>query len=313
MQINSGTYPLISVALCTYNGALYLAEQLDTIINQTYANLEIVITDDASTDDTINIINSFLQKDSRINLYRNEKNLGYNKNFEKAFCLCRGDFIAIADQDDVWESHKIECMMNAWPRDSSFIYSLSGSFTKSDFESRKSPPDVLHGDVANVHKLVFNSPVHGHACMFKKDFLPLCMPFPVDIYYDWWMSMHAVANGNIGFIPQILTWHRFHESNHSPHIISIKDKAVNNEKRREQMIYVIEAICAKGVIKQADKESLLQYVAILKKMDGKTFSWPMFRYILKNRKLVFYYKKQKPLIILSYIKHAFRMGYKGVL
>lgn len=313
MQINSGTYPLVSVAICTYNGALYLTEQLNTIIDQTYPNLEIVIADDASTDDTINIIKRFLQRDSRIKLYCNEKNLGYNKNFEKVFSLCQGDFIAIADQDDVWESHKIEYMMNAWPEDSSFIYSLSGTFTNSDFDRRKSPPPVLYDDVDNVHKLVFNSPVHGHACMFKKDLLPLCMPFPTDIYYDWWMSMHAAATGTIGFIPQVLTWHRFHESNHSPHIISIKDKEVNHAKRREQIINVIETICSKGVIKEADKESLLQYVSILKKMDGKRFSWPMFRYVFKNRKLVFYYKKQKPLIMLSYIKHAFRMGYKGFL
>ena len=123
MPLKDNTYPLVSVALCTYNGAAYLPEQLETIINQSYVNLEIVISDDGSTDNTTRIIKEFQQKDHRIKFFQNETNLGYNKNFEKVFSLCLGDYIAIADQDDIWEVNKIECMMKAWPKGASFIYS----------------------------------------------------------------------------------------------------------------------------------------------------------------------------------------------
>jgi len=313
MQLNDNTSPLVSVAMCTYNGAAYLTAQLETILNQTYLNLEIVIVDDGSTDNTVEIVKEMQVNDPRIHFFQNEKNLGYNKNFEKAFPLCRGNFIAIADQDDIWEVNKIEYIMKAWPDGSLFIYSLSGNFRDNDFANRKPAPDVVYANIADVHKLVFNSPVHGHACMFKKELLPLCNPFPDDIYYDWWMSMHAAAMGFIGCIPKTLTWHRVHESNSSRNIMSIKNKAQRNKDLRKQSIHFIESFCNRNLLKQQQKASLLKYASLLKNLDGKSFSPAMFSYVFSNRKLVFHYKKKKLFITLSYLKHAFRMGYSGLL
>ena len=75
--------PLVSIALCTYNGAENLAQQLDTLVNQTYRNLEIVVVDDCSTDDTYAILQDYSSKDDRFRLYTNEANLGFLKNFER--------------------------------------------------------------------------------------------------------------------------------------------------------------------------------------------------------------------------------------
>jgi len=313
MPLKDNTYPLVSVALCTYNGAAYLPEQLETIINQSYVNLEIVISDDGSTDNTTRIIKEFQQKDHRIKFFQNETNLGYNKNFEKVFSLCLGDYIAIADHDDIWEVNKIECMMKAWPKGASFIYSLSGNFTNKDFANRKLAPDVVYTGIDDVHKLVFNSPVHGHASMFKKELLALCVPFPNDIYYDWWMSMHAAATGYVGCIPKTLTWHRVHENNSSRQIMSIKNKSQRSEELRQQSVYFIETFCSRGLLKEQEKVSLLRYADLLKKLDGKTFSLAMFNYVFTNRELVFHYKKQKLFIAFSYLKHAYRMAYSGLL
>src|SRR5690349_6792955 len=101
------TPPLVSVVLCTYNGEKYIAEQLDSVCSQTYRNLEIIVCDDASADNTLSLLNSYAAKDHRIKLFRNEKNIGYNKNFEKAIGLAGADWIAISDQDDLWELTKI--------------------------------------------------------------------------------------------------------------------------------------------------------------------------------------------------------------
>jgi glycosyltransferase involved in cell wall biosynthesis len=313
MQLHNDTAPLVSVAMCTFNGAAYLKAQLETIINQTYVNLEIVITDDGSTDNTIQIIKQMQNIDPRIKFIQNEKNLGYNKNFEKAFSLCQGDFIAIADQDDIWELNKVEYMMKAWPQGSLFIYSLSGNFSSNDFANRKPAPDVIYTHIDDVHKLVFNSPVHGHACMFKKELLPLCMPFPDDIYYDWWMSMHAASTGFIGCIAQTLTWHRAHDSNSSRQIMSVKNKMQRNEELRLQSVYFIERFCKRNLLKEQQQASLLKYAGLLKTLDGKSFSRAMFSYIFLNRKLIFHYKKQKLFTTLSYLKRAYRMGYSGLL
>jgi len=288
MQTGPYSLPLVSVALCTYNGAAYLGAQLESIIQQSWTNLEILISDDGSTDDTIAIIKEFQQRDQRIKWFRNEINLGYNKNFEKVFSLCNADYISIADQDDIWETNKIEYMMNNWPEVSSFVYSLSGSFNNNDLSGRKPAPDVVYTAIDDVHKLVFNSPVHGHACMFKKDFLALCLPFPADIYYDWWMSMHAAATGLVGCIPKTLTWHRVHDSNSSRKIMVISDKGERNEELRKQSAWFIECFCNRGLLKAEENASLLKYAALLKQMDGHSFSLPMFRYVFKNRKRVFH-------------------------
>ena len=85
---------LISIAMCTYNGERFLNEQISSILEQTYRNFELVIVDDNSKDNTINIIKEYQSKDNRIKLFQNNKNIGFLKNFEKAISLCRGDFIA---------------------------------------------------------------------------------------------------------------------------------------------------------------------------------------------------------------------------
>ena len=74
--------PLVSIALCTYNGERYLARQLDTLIEQDYPNLEIIITDDVSSDGTLEILKQYREKDSRIQFHQNAENLGFIKNFE---------------------------------------------------------------------------------------------------------------------------------------------------------------------------------------------------------------------------------------
>src|SRR6185503_10566774 len=131
--------PLVSVVMCTYNGEKFLREQIDSILAQTWLNIELVIVDDVSSDNTVKIIEDFSRKDKRIRYVVNPVNVGYNKNFEKAFGLAQGNYIAPSDQDDIWDPKKIEIMMNAWPADSLFIYSLSGDF-ENDFQSRRPAP-----------------------------------------------------------------------------------------------------------------------------------------------------------------------------
>lgn len=305
--------PLVSIALCTYNGEKYLQQQIDSLLKQTWLNIEVITVDDASTDSTKLILEQNAQTDSRFKFFINDKNIGYNKNFEKAISLCNGSYIAISDQDDIWEANKIETIMKLWPAGAAFVYSLSGNFTGNNFEGRTAVLNVVYTAVSDVHKLVFNSPVHGHACMFKKDLTAVCLPFPVDIFYDWWMSMHAAATGTIGCIPFTLTWHRVHENNSSRDITGIEDTKERNKQLRQQCARFIETFCSRNILNTAQKNSLLQYAAILKTMDGKKFSWPMFSYVMKNRELIFHYKKAKPFIFISYLKHAYKMGYKGLL
>lgn len=102
---------MISIALAAYNGEKYIREQLDSILAQDYNNWELVICDDNSTDSTVGIINEYLERNNRVRLIRNEQNLVFVKNFEKAIKLCRGEYIALSDQDDIWTSDHLSKLL----------------------------------------------------------------------------------------------------------------------------------------------------------------------------------------------------------
>jgi glycosyltransferase involved in cell wall biosynthesis len=98
---------LVSIALATYNGERFLRKQLDSLIDQTYSRLEIVISDDGSKDATHGILREYAQKDSRVTWDINPHPDGFKKNFERAIGRCTGQIIFLCDQDDVWHKDKI--------------------------------------------------------------------------------------------------------------------------------------------------------------------------------------------------------------
>ena len=99
--------PKIEILMATYNGEKYIEEQIDSIINQTYTNWELLIRDDKSKDNTASIIEEYEKKDSRIKLLRDEKgNLGFVKNFEELLKNSQKDFIMFSDQDDIGNQTK---------------------------------------------------------------------------------------------------------------------------------------------------------------------------------------------------------------
>lgn len=100
---------MVSVAMCTYNGEIYIEKQLSSILNQTLPVDEIVICDDGSSDDTIAVIQQISSETPGIiKLKQNEKRLGVYANFMNALSLCRGDIIFLSDQDDIWYKDKVE-------------------------------------------------------------------------------------------------------------------------------------------------------------------------------------------------------------
>ena len=102
----------VAVLISTYNGEKYLKEQLNSIFNQTYSNIEIVIRDDGSSDGTIDLIKEYQQKYSNITLEKGN-NVGFIKSFFALLNLANADYYAYCDQDDVWLENKIELAVNA--------------------------------------------------------------------------------------------------------------------------------------------------------------------------------------------------------
>lgn len=101
----------VSVAMCTYNGAKYIREQIDSILGQTVQDIELIVCDDCSSDETLSVLHEYANHDPRIRIYQNEQNLGYKQNFAKALSLCTGEYIALSDQDDIWMPDHIEVLL----------------------------------------------------------------------------------------------------------------------------------------------------------------------------------------------------------
>ena len=163
---------LISIAMCTYNGERFVKEQIDSIIAQSYTKFELIVVDDCSKDNTINIIKDYQSKDDRIKLFQNENNLGFVKNFEKAISLCSGDYIALADQDDIWKKDKIEVFIKNIG-DNLLIYSdaiLIDQYSKEIGKELIRPNGNLVEGKCNKAFIFYNC-VSGNTLMFKKELI----------------------------------------------------------------------------------------------------------------------------------------------
>jgi len=102
--------PKISICVPTYNGGKYLRECIDNILSQTFGDFEVVIIDDDSMDDTVDIVNSYAAVDGRIRLYQNAKNLGLVENWNRCFDLAQGEWIKFVFQDDKVDPQCLEIL-----------------------------------------------------------------------------------------------------------------------------------------------------------------------------------------------------------
>ena len=210
----------IDILLATYNGEKYIKEQLDSLLNQTYRNIRIVISDDASSDKTVSIINEYQQVDDRIELYINSKNMGFEKNFERLCSLAKSDICVLCDQDDVWKKEKIEklymfmkekkavlvyCDMIVADETLKTIYPSFHKYIKREKQCLK-----YH----DFNLLKVENAVSGCSMMVKTEVLKSSIPFPSGvIVYDWWIALVSSQFGKIYYYNEPLQFYRQHSNN----------------------------------------------------------------------------------------------------
>jgi len=207
--------PLVSIVLGTYNGERFLKEQLDSILNQTYPNTEIVISDDASTDGTRSILEDYAAKDSRIRVFFSDKNAGLLRNYEKAVQLTQGALIAFADQDDVWAPDKIKKLLSHLGN-AMLVYCNSEYIDTDGKSMNRKLTDYRHPfNGRNLFILDEDSGIWiaGHALLFRRELLNMALPFTPYIFHDTWVAYIAMLKGAIKFIPDVLVYYRQHGQN----------------------------------------------------------------------------------------------------
>lgn len=238
MDSASKAQPLVTVLVATYNGVAFLEQQLDSIIEQSYTNLEIIIQDDASSDETCKIIKRYASRDSRIRFFQNKENLGIIQNFYDLIDKATGEYIAIADQDDIWKLEKIECLLNHIGN-YSLIYTDSQLIDQSGNQIGKSLLKAI-GHAPKSGKGLINlftkNTVSGHACLFKKSIVPVVLqnchaPYVENVMYDQLIAVVASLINGVTYYESPLTLHRIHGANNQNGSIN-KKSHLKLKKRR---------------------------------------------------------------------------------
>jgi glycosyltransferase involved in cell wall biosynthesis len=242
----------ISIAMCTYNGEKFIKEQLDSFLSQTRLPDELIICDDRSNDNTIQIINEFMKRAPfKVELQINEKQLGSTKNFEKAILLCHGDIIFLADQDDVWDKNKLYLMEKKFIEDDKVamvftdaamvnqdLQSLGNTLWESILFTPKA--QKLFPDNA-FHVFIRENVVTGATMAFRSRYNDLMMPFSENWIHDAWMALILAASKDlkIEIIDKPLIMYRQHSNNQLGAVKrnlkqKISDAKTKNNKKNSQ-------------------------------------------------------------------------------
>lgn len=224
--------PTISVALCTHNGAAYIEEQLRSIFDQSICPSEIVISDDASVDGCMDVVERVIGSwreehadvDIDVRQIQNEAALGVTANFEQALAACRGDLIALSDQDDVWMPDRLERMRREFEHkpdllllhsDARLVATDGSPLGLTLFQAL----DISAVECSSVQKglaldvFLRRNIVTGATVMVRRELIELARPFPAPWLHDEWLAMVAATVGRVDLLSETLTDYRQHGSN----------------------------------------------------------------------------------------------------
>ena len=217
---------MISVCMATYNGARFIKQQIDSILPQLGADDELIISDDGSTDGTLEIIASY--SDSRIKVLHHQKNPAFAKvkysrnfyyateNFENALNHAHGDYIFLSDQDDVWMPNKVERMMSALQNSDGVLCNnivIDSDRNELNFFWGKKPFKK------SVFRNLGRTPFLGCCLAFGRNALSYLLPFPRNLLcHDLWIGCLCAQRNQLTYISEPLHKYRVHENNVSPSV-----------------------------------------------------------------------------------------------
>lgn len=207
-----------AVVMSTYNGERYITEQLESIYRQTVSVDEVIISDDCSTDGTPNIVRDYI-KSHNLNAWHfsvNKNNVGWKKNFFRLIDECDADVIFLADQDDIWNIHKIE-IMSSYFKDNNIELLFCGvdkeKNIKTSFDYSISKKSCIHKQNFS-EKYLWGIPTFGCCFAFRKTFFEKIKPFHSEILpHDAFLYRNAILNETCYRLNQKLIIHRLHDNN----------------------------------------------------------------------------------------------------
>jgi len=266
--------------MATYNGAQYIEQQLDSILNQTYPNIHLIIADDVSTDDTFAILKRYESKYPNITISRNATRLGYVKNFEQLIANTEGRYFALSDQDDIWDLNKITLSIQAliekekaFPEKAIMVHSdlqivdPDGADLHSSYFKFRGYHFHKLNDVAGM---ISRCGVMGNTIVFNECLKSKILPFdPHVVHHDYWIAVINELTGIRISLKEPLVQYRVHANNASDKIkLFAKNKNNDINKllpyRDNNRYEVLKAIFNRFELDVSNKKTILIFMKYLR-------------------------------------------------
>lgn len=256
---------MISIITASYNYEKYINETIESILNQTYTDWELIIIDDCSTDNSCNIIASY--KDPRIKLLKNEKNLGLKQTLLKGINEAKGDYVAFLESDDLWNKNYLSEKINVIKNnpETALIFNdveLFGDEIKikrvrkvfennNKFLSNFTYPKNLFKYINVQNRLLTFSCVMIKKTALKEEFFNT----PCDKLLDWWLYIHLAFENDFYYIPLPLTKWRIHSNSYisgkksRPYLINLEAYLDIYKTRKSDMkllVFIIKTFILSG-------------------------------------------------------------------
>ena len=211
-----------TIIISSYNGEKYITEQINSILNQTYINWELIIADDKSNDNTMNILENFCKKNSKITFYRNKNKLGPTESFFNLLHKSKGKYTIFCDQDDIWIPDKLLTLKNHINKENIIFGFHNARYLINNAEISKKlklkDADIIYSSKPKLKfiNLIFSNQVIGCLSFGETSTLQrLIKTTPLKhskIYLDYWIALNISLTSEIFYINEILSLYRRHSS-----------------------------------------------------------------------------------------------------
>ena len=317
----------VDILLATYNGEKYIKEQVESILNQTYENIQIIISDDCSTDKTRQVLKEY-ENNEKIKIFYQEKNLGYVKNFEFLLKQVESNLYMLSDQDDVWKKEKVEKSVEK-------IENEKLDLVFGDLEVVDENLNTLYKSYNRymhlIHKIkkyqkdyrlqyLYNC-MTGCTIISRKNWIDKVLPFPTNSKYmihDYWLGLVIALNGKVGYIEEPYILYRQHGKNQvgskkasktASKLEKVRNISINTRIGTFETYVMHEEIFDEKLRKQNKKA--LEYFKMLKNKKNFNYrQWGIFFRLYKYESFSQYIKNFMVLNLPWIVKIVFDLKHK---
>jgi len=290
---------LVTVLIITYNGQQYIEQMLDSICFQNYKPLEVIISDDASTDDTVFVIDNWLKEKRRQDIVfkfiKNSRNLGVSGNISNAVKFIHGKYLFLADQDDLWRKDKISMQVEYLERNNDCELCICDR-SAINKENKIICKSLMRYDNVKFHKRDYKDVLNNgseypaNSICIRTRHINNIFPIPYEIVeHDTFITIMAAHYGKVGYVRKPLTLYRIHDKNLSGNYLIetcknffIMYKCIVKIHKRKNKRELIDPIILKKELKRRFNENNIKFSRKLYPGKVRYVYIASIKYILRN-------------------------------